>query len=162
MANEDIYDEDDVLANLLQQEGEQTRPVFSESLHARICRAVEQSESVEAPRPAARSRLVRVGLLAAAAATLAIGAFYLIRYDTTPQTAVRPDSTDQRTFGPEPDEDPQTLADEPVNAAVDIGLLVDSTLTKQQWAYLDHDAQLAASMLLDQLPGSITRPEETP
>ncbi len=37
-------------------------------------------------------------------------------------------------------------------AAAEIDALVDSTMVQQQWAYLDHDARLAAEVLLDQLP----------
>jgi hypothetical protein len=59
-----------------------------------------------------------------------------------------------------PDEDLQSPTDVPGNPAVDIGLLVDSTLTDRRWAYLDHDARLAARMLLTQLSPSIVWPEE--
>jgi len=162
MIEKDTRDENGALADLLQQEAEQTRPAFSESLHARICRAVEESSVAELPRPAARPRLVRVGIAAVVAATLAIGVFCLARHGAKPNTVAGPGSTDHDSVAPEPDEDLQPLADMPGNAAVDIGLLVDSTLTNRQWAYLDHDAQLAATMLLDQLPRSIAWPAEEP
>jgi hypothetical protein len=38
------------------------------------------------------------------------------------------------------------------DAAEQLRLLVDSTLSRQQWAYLDHDVQVAARLLLEQLP----------
>jgi hypothetical protein len=33
-----------------------------------------------------------------------------------------------------------------------LGMLVDSTVTAGQWAYLDHDAQVAVRLLMNQLP----------
>jgi hypothetical protein len=33
-----------------------------------------------------------------------------------------------------------------------LGLLVDATLTSQQWAYLDHDARLGAELLIEHVP----------
>jgi len=33
-----------------------------------------------------------------------------------------------------------------------IDALVDSVITAQQWAYLDHDAQVTVKMLADRLP----------
>ncbi|MCX7428334.1 MAG: hypothetical protein NTW96_22230, partial [Planctomycetia bacterium] len=44
------------------------------------------------------------------------------------------------------------LADVSNLAATDVGALVDSTLARKQWAYLDHDARAATEMLLDNLP----------
>jgi hypothetical protein len=156
------------IADRLQYEARQTRPVFSDSLHARICRAVEQDEMAEPLRPAAPQGLFRAGIAATVAATLAVGVLYLVWQGNF--TGARPKPGDLAGAGgqekdivlpkPMPDEDSPSPTDVPANPAVDIGLLVDSTLTNRQWAYLDHDTQLAARMLLDQLPGSIAWPEE--
>lgn len=174
MVEKDRQDESGALADRLRQEAGQARPAFSESLHARICRSVEEADMAEPSRPTARPRLVRVGLAAAVAATLAVGVFSIIGQGIAPNPvtpnpgslvnngATSNGTTDYDIVEPEPDEAFQAPTDVPVNAVVDLGLLVDSTLTNQRWAYLDHDARLAATLLLDQLPGSIAWPAEEP
>ena len=183
MVDKDTHDEKWDLADRLRQEAKQTRPAFSESMHVRICRAVEQNEMAEPPRPATRPRFRRTGITAAVAATLAVGVLYFVWQGNSPSgrfSSGRPFSPDVSvpkpgdivgTAGrekavadaePRPNEDLPSPTDVPSNPAVEIGLLVDSTVANRRWAYLDHDARLAANMLLDQLPGSIAWPEEEP
>ncbi len=158
MVDKDARDEKWDMADRLRHEARQTRPSFSESLHARICRAVEDNAVAEPRRPAAPTLPGRVGIAAAVAATLAVGLLYLAwpNDSSTETVQKRPEMVEPR---PSVDEELQPPTDIPGNPAVDIGLLVDETLSDRRWAYLDHDVQLAASMLLDQLPGSITSPE---
>ena len=169
MVKKDTHEENTALTELLKQEAEQTRPVFSGALHARICRAVDEADMAERPRPVDRRRLVRVIIDVAVVASLVVGVFYLLYQGATPNpitpnpdSMAGPGSTGHGVVEPEPEEDLQTPIDMPVNTVVDIGLLVDSTLTNGRWAYLDHDAQLAANMLLDQLPSSVAWPAEEP
>jgi hypothetical protein len=163
------------MADRLRNEARQTRPAFSESLHARICRAVEASKIAEPPRRVTPSRLGRIGIAAALAASLVVAVSYLVWQGSTPSGPASPrrlmpkpdnlaDLNGQENIVVKPkrrpDEDLQSPTDVPGNPAVDIGLLVDSTLTDRRWAYLDHDARLAARMLLTQLSPSIVWPEE--
>lgn len=169
MVDKDAHDEKWDVADRLRHEAKETRPAFSESLHVRICRAVEQSEMAEPPRTAAAPRLGRAGIVGAVAATLAVAVLYLV-WQGNPTSGPVPKPSDMAGSGGQedvmvelergPDGKLQSPTDVPGNLAVEIGLLVDSTLTNQRWAYLDHDAQLATRMLLDQLPGSIAWPEE--
>jgi hypothetical protein len=169
MVDKDAHDEKWDIADRLRHEAKDTRPAFSESLHVRICRAVEQSEMAEPPRPVALPYSSRGGITAAVAATLAVGVLYLVWQGNSPSGSVPKPGEIVSSAGqekavvnpePRPDEALPSSTDVPGNPAVEIGLLVDSTLTNRRWAYLDHDLQLATRMLLDQLPGSIVWPEE--
>ena len=175
MVDQHAHDEKRVTADRLRNEARQTRPAFSESLHARICRAVEGSKIAEPPRRVAPSRFGRIGITAALAASLVVAVSYLVWQGSTPSGPVSPrrlmpkpanlaDRNGQENIVVEPelgpDEDLQSPTDVPGNPAVDIGLLVDLTLTDRRWAYLDHDARLAARMLLTQLSPSIVWPED--
>ena len=169
MVDKDAHDEKWDIADRLRHEAKETRPEFSESLHVRICRAVEQCEMAEPPRPVALPRFGRPGISAAVAATLALGVLCLVWQGSSPSGSVLKPGKIVGSAGqeealvepePRPNEALPSPTDVPGNPAVEIGLLVDSTLTNRRWAYLDHDAQLAARMLLDQLPGSIAWPEE--
>ena len=177
MVEKNTHDENWDMADRLRHEAKQTRPAFSQSLHARICRAIEQDEMAEPPRPAAPPRFGRAGITAAVAATLAIGVLYLVWQGNSPSGPFSPSGSapnpgdivgsarqEKTIVDPQPraDEDLPSPTDVPGNPVVDIGLLVDATLTNRRWAYLDHDAQLAASMLLNQFPGSIAWPDEEP
>ncbi|OHB83319.1 MAG: hypothetical protein A2V98_08110 [Planctomycetes bacterium RBG_16_64_12] len=171
MVDQGAQDEKKVLADRLRDEASQTRPSFSEALHARICRAVEHRAMAGPPRPARLPRLGRAAIVGAVAASLAVGALYLA-WRGTPQSGPVPKPGDVAGPGrqenvivepaPRANEGLQSPTDVPGNPAVDIGLLVDSTLTNRRWAYLDHDARLGARILLDQLPASLVWPEENP
>ena len=177
MVDKHAHDEERTMADRLQNEARQTRPAFSEALHARICRAVEASKIAEPPRQVAPSRLGRFGIAAALAASLIVAVSYLVWQGSTPSGPASPhrlmtkpdnfaslDGQEDIAVEPEPelgpDEDLQSPTDVPGNPAVDIGLLVDSTLADRRWAYLDHDARLATRMLLTQLSPSIVWPED--
>jgi hypothetical protein len=78
MVDRNADDEWRDIAERLRHEARQTRPAFSESLHARICRAVEQGEMAEPLRPAPLARFRRAGIAAAVATTLAVGVLFLV------------------------------------------------------------------------------------
>jgi hypothetical protein len=177
MVDKHAHDEKRAMADRLRNEARQTRPTFSESLHAKICRAVEGSKIAEPPRRVAPSRLGRIGIAAALAASLVVAVSYLVWQGSTPSGPEFPrrlmpkpdnlaslDGQEDIAVEPDPelgpDEDLQSPTDVPGNPAVDIGLLVDATLADRRWAYLDHDARLAARMLLTQLSPSIVWPED--
>ena len=150
--------EEKALADRLRREALAARPEYSETLHARIGRAVRQRQAAEVPvrrRPAAL-RLLPHGALATVAA---IGVFSAVliawqvidrfgESDTAGGDAVA-ERVDERTDAPV---ELEVLAGLPDRAAEGIDALVASTMVQQRWAYLDHDARLAAQMLLDQLP----------
>jgi hypothetical protein len=51
--------------------------------------------------------------------------------------------------------DPEMITGPAGEAAEQVVMLVDATLTTGQWAYLDHDARVAVDMLVGQLPFDI-------
>jgi len=174
MVDQDTDGPKRALADRLRREAQQTRPAFSESLHARIRDAVAQTEMAEPPRPATARRLGPIRIATAVAATLLIGTLAFVWYaNFRSGTSPKPGEM-ARAGGPEhggqekiivepppgPDEGLPSPTEVPGNPAADIGLLVDATLTRRRWAYLDHDAQLAARLLLDQLPPSLAWPED--
>ena len=63
-----------------------------------------------------------------------------------------PTTTASAHPSPDPLAGLDALADVSNTAAADVGALVDATLARKQWAYLDHDARAATEMLLDNLP----------
>jgi len=151
------------LAERLKHEAEVTRPAFSEALHARICRAVGQCELRELPQPSA-PLLRRPWVWSAIAVTLLLGALLLV-WKTRVPTGPTPEpiGVARRTERePEPAEEAELPTDVIVDVPVDVGVLVDSTLANRRWAYLDHDARLAAQVLIAQLPLDMTSPTEEP
>jgi len=155
-------DDEKALADRLRQEAQETRPAFSESLHSRICRAVEHCEIHKRPRSAIelfRNRWVYM----AVAATLLVGALFVARRLSLPggSTPEKNNVAVEEKTEADPDTDAETPTDVPLDA-VDIGMLVDSTFSRPRWAYLDHDAQLVARMLIDQLPLDMTSPIDEP
>lgn len=161
------------LAERLRSEAEAQRPAFSEELHRRIVDAVAP-RNVRPRTTGGRRTWLAVALVAGVviAATVAVSR-YLDR--ETPEgpvpreTAVAPREKlpspepppqpklpppQRKLPPPQPVEQPRL---DPLDAvaggtAETVGNLVDATLTKSQWAYLDHDARLAADLMLAQLP----------
>jgi hypothetical protein len=146
-------DEERALAERLKGEAQASRPAFSEDLHARICGAVRAGQAgPDRPRDALAGR-ARWAYVALAAACL-VGAAALAWRLTTPAVspANAPDTAKLPAGPSSPPTDLETLTGIPDRTAEHVGALVESTLANQQWAYLDHDARLAADMLLDQFP----------
>ena len=161
-------DDERHLAERLRREAAAERPAFSDELHRRIVEAVGAAKVQ--PGSSGRRRLgPRAWLSAALVASLAGAATVAVsRYldrDEPPgpaprETAVVPPDPAPLPEAPQPkrllppDERPRL---DPLDAvaggtAETVGGLVDATLTRSQWAYLDHDARVAADLVLSQLP----------
>ena len=145
-------DDENVLAESLKRAASASRPAFSESLHARICRAVERGKT-RTSRPAAGARSSRRWLQAAMAAACVLIAC-VVAWWPSDLTGPKPDPLDVNRSVAET-VDPLAPLDELTTATgrtAELGLLaVDYSLTTGRWAYLDHDAQTAARLLIDQL-----------
>ena len=154
-----------VLADRLRAEAARSRPAFSEALHARICRAVQQYRAEEGgtTRAAAGRHCGVRWAVAAVAAAASLGAAILV-WQAAP-SGCGPDIPPSSRLADQSAPDGGRLADAfdfQVDAHTVAGLaasvpsqidaLVDSAVAAQQWAYLDHDAQLALRMLADRLP----------
>jgi len=158
------------LAERLRCEAEAQCPEFSELLHRRIVDALG-ARQVE-PRKDFRSRFgPRTWLVGALVASVAIVATVAISpYLDRRQPPVAPQPKETAVVPPDASQLPQPVRQpearspgaekariDPIDAvaggsAETVGNLVDATLTKSQWAYLDHDARVAADLVLAQLP----------
>jgi len=155
-----LNDEERRLADRLKREAQATRPVFSEAFHARICQSLRQCEA-PVRRPGTQAKLwsapwwLRSGWLPVAiAATLLVGvslvAWWLGR-PPGPEPGVR-EVVIIPAEPPVPGTDPDMITGATARTAEHVGILVDSTVSAGQWAYLDHDARVAFRLLMDQLP----------
>jgi hypothetical protein len=164
MVERKMNKEEKKLADRLKAEARADRPEFSEALHARICQAVQCTET-PAQRPGGFPRLARRWLGATIAALLLIG-FSIVLWragrpshiaegpeDRSPVRVVVPENA--VVDNPVPDSivtDAEPLAVPSVQTAGRLGLLVDSSISAGQWAYLDHDARVVMDMLIGQFP----------
>lgn len=146
-------DEEERLANRLRRDAQATRLAFSEALHARICQAVKRCDP-PVQRRATPSWLQSRWLPVAIAATLLVSislVAWLLNRSTGPAPRLRgPGGAVAQV--PDPVADPDTITRRTAGTAKEVGMLVDSTLSTGQWAYLDHDARVAVQLLMDQLP----------
>lgn len=150
-------DDEKALADCLKREAEASRPAFSEGLHARIRQEVAHGELHSWRRPAARP-LGRRWISAAVAATCVVSAslvaWQLVAWHLSTRSVPEPGPPEVTALVSEP-ADPlaglSAIADV-TDRAEHVGMLVYSSLTTQQWAYLDHDARIATRMLIDQWP----------
>lgn len=140
------------------------RPDFSQALHDRIMQSVRETPPRAARSPVRRRRaswLWMVGSATAAAVAILLAA-WLARGVDPDSTAARPGplvSPAPATDLPDADDTPLAVVAAP--AADRFAALVDATVAGSQWAYLDHDAQLAAGMILNHIPFS-TPETDTP
>ena len=155
--------EEKTLADWLRREAEATRPEFSETLHGRIRRTLEDRKAPARQR-GRTSWPGRRWAYAAVAATLMIGVSLLAWRLSTP-TGPGPGPAQQTATVGDPAQPPAVLS-----PLVDVAGMTDRTtqqvgtlasvLTTQQWAYLDHDARVAMDLLIDQLPFGLTEESE--
>jgi hypothetical protein len=145
---------EDDLGHALRAEADGGRPEFSDTLHARVMESLPSGPVVRQPEYLIerRRRMWLSGLIAAAAAVLvaviAWQAGYFARMSPEhPETANEPTLDPAKVLTASPD-------------GSKVGLMVDNTLTKSQWAYLDHDAKVAANLLMDQLPFHLASAEQ--
>ena len=140
-------DKFDDLEQQLRREAASDRPEFSEALHNQIISAIS-TDAPRSPRAAKRSTNRRWPLTAAAAAVLLVvglATWQFLADNRQQQASLKPDT---------PIQDSQIIAIEAVSRAngAEMGLLVDDALSQSQWAYLDHDARVAADLLINQFP----------
>jgi hypothetical protein len=157
MARPIKIDPQSVLAERLRAEARDSRPVFSEALHARICDAVWQCGVLPAPRRMFR-RSVGLAGVAAIAASLLAAAILL-----GPTRQPPPPLIAGKTPSPAA---PSPVSQTPSTSESGFELVTDLTdrATEQfdslvgaadQWAYLDHDARLVFESLSERLPISL-------
>jgi hypothetical protein len=157
MSQQILPEDETALAQRLRGEAHASRPEFSEQLHARICAAIRMHR----PRSQApRKTSLTLRRWACAAATAACAAGVVLAAGRAFWRAdPRHDLTDRAVAAVEPSAPPdlEALAS---GTAQRWGALVDAAWTTSQWAYLDHDARLAANLLLDQLPLELAASKE--
>ena len=155
MSKRTIRGNERVLADRLRREAEASRPAFSEELHERICLVTNQGDApsrseTASPRPEIPSPRPDRRLWLTAAATLLLAGASLLAWqlnNPNPSVPLTPIdngpiagvSQDLDGFG--------EITDSTAAGA----LLVDSALTTEGWAYLDHDARVATELVLNQL-----------
>lgn len=164
MAEQITREENRALAEALKREAEAMRPEFSEGLHERICVALRQSQARAAPLLVASWR-GRRWISAAVAAVCVIGvslaAWQLIGPSAPVPVPVVPVVEEAKLpEASDPLEGWSEATVEPRRTVQLVGLMVDSNLTVNQWASLNHDARLATRMLIDQLPFDVTGARE--
>jgi len=145
MVNSMLPEEEKVLAGRLRQEAETSRPEFSESLHVRICGAL-QSGKASPQRPATRSRR-RIACACAAVACLVVAlvAAWQLAGPHVPET----DPGNATPIAQTPEQLGELYA---LSGPSDAGTLGDPALPSQDWAYLGHDARVVTQLLIEQLP----------
>ena len=164
------------LADRLRQEARQSRPEFSEELHTRICRAVEDARGRPLPLEMATGRPPARWLLAAAIAAcvlLAVAAVWQMQDSTSwlkrrapavvQHSSPNSSGTSVVSTPTSVKSDPAVASssDEDLEAIADLAVLVTdgvvrSSLVNRRWGYLDDDFRLAVEFINDRFPWSDT------
>jgi hypothetical protein len=146
----------------LRQEALDGRAEFSDAVHQRLCETIRRCDV--APSPAADEPILirRVSLgwpVAATAACLIVAAtigWQVFRNARNPRPpsdlpqVVRAPAVGSEPVPPSAEFRPVPAAHYP--APGEIVALVDSTMTSSQWAYLEHDAQVAWKLFAEAVP----------
>jgi len=157
----------DPLAQRLRDEAEQAPMVFSESLHRRVWESV-QRQIAERPLPVVRAEAHRRARLVL---TLTAAAVLLLVCGVPPWRAAssrRAESPLAQTdasqgAGPKvPGSGLVLLPESAHRAAQEVDRLVDVIVASQRWASLDHDAELALSMVARAVPLGRSRTPAAP
>jgi len=163
MNDHESPEHEDRLRARLSDEAAAERPEFSAALHERIMESVRQSPQAAAAPIRGWRRIAPKILIAASAvaATVVLALWFAQSADErsraerpAPPPAPRevsPESRPEPAIGP-PGVDESSLAVAPTPDADGLTALVDATFAGSQWAYLDHDARLAADMVLSHFP----------
>ena len=158
MSYHELPEEERRLLARLTVEAADERPEFSQTLHDRIMQSVREASPIVV-RHARRRTILRRWVAGSAAAVALLLAVWLVRGVDRHSTAEAPVPHADGPLIPDPgiaaphDDQRETALTAVVPPAADrLTALVDATFSGSQWAYLDHDAQLAASMVLDHLP----------
>lgn len=155
MSKRTIRSNERVLADRLRREAEASRPAFSEELHERICLVIERGDApsplkMPSSPPEIPSRPKRRLWLTVAATLLLAGTSLLawqLSNSNTPGPVTAIDDGSIAMISQDLDGFSE-MTDNTMAGA----LLVDSALTTEGWAYLDHDARMATGLVLNQLP----------
>lgn len=163
MDNRIPANDDERLAQRLRHEAMLERPVFSASLHERICEAVQQQSvpGTKIRRPRLSRHTIRWVAAAAVAASLLIA--MLAWRANRPDANVGNSGEQQIAQVPSVVPTPQPLVEEVAPAARvaheltwEVPAFVDATIAAGRWAYLDHDALLTLEMIASRFPLEIT------
>lgn len=168
MVEQILPDDHKILADRLKHEAEASRPAFSETLHARIVQTLEQASQqheTQPPPPPARSWWREPWLLTVAAAVCLV-ITSLAAWRLAVWSGPRPDPIGGAAVVPSTPDDSvpalDALVEMPDGTARRVGTYVDLELRDRRWAYLDHDARLAAELLMDQLPLDLLASNDEP
>lgn len=158
MSYHELPEEERRLLARLTVEAADERPEFSQTLHDRIMQSVREA-SPTVVRLARRRTVLRFWMAGSAAAVALLLAVWPGRGVDRHSTAEAPVPHADGPVVPDPgtaalhdDQRKTALTTVVPPAAGRLTALVDATFSGSQWAYLDHDARLAASMVLDHLP----------
>jgi len=172
MNTQDHNQDDYRLIRQLQREARRSRPVFSESLHARILTAVRAVSlphaAVDGRRPSEFRRPLISWTVAATASIALAAALAFLLNDLRPATSdavvimqtpgvggfgQNADSVPSQSVPPgSGSEDLDATAEEVARSAADISDWVVSAASENQWAGLDRDAQAALAAVAAPLP----------
>ena len=157
------------LAERLRREAVASRPAFSEELYQRICLVIEQDDPPSPPREQPSRSGGRVWM--ALAATLLLAGTVLLAWRLNSPEIAPPQVAQPKITQPENSANDTSLAlmsqeldglSDVTQRTADGALRMDSALTTEGWAYLDHDARLATELVLDQLPLDMLASSEDP
>lgn len=153
MSESDSQDPEARLRHRLSSEAADDRPAFSDALHERIMKSLQDRPPVT---PSSITRGRRASWWLAVAATAAVVAFAVwLRQESGFQPRTNPQLRREAVVTVEPAE-PNVVDDLLTVMELPLGdgamELVDSTFTGPQWAYLDHDVKVATNMVRDYIP----------
>lgn len=161
MTRDRLPERNQVLAARLRCEARESQPAFSEELHARICRALEQAEGARPPE----RRLAagwRSAVYAALAASLTVAAaLSVVAWRWSPPSPPQPDRSEaaaRPVRSPHPG-DLSLLSEVADQAFQQVAVWAEADPGSQLLAQLDRDARVAAELLLDQVPIALARSE---
>lgn len=145
------------LARRLRAEAAADRPDFSEGLHARIMASLPADRpAIDAGRPRpVRGRRWLAGSLSAAMLMAGVVIGWHVRGMGVGQTAAP-----KETAVAESDTPLAAMGAVRYAGGAEVGRMIDEGFARSQWAYLDHDARLAAELIMDQLPLELAFAEE--
>lgn len=153
----------------LRREAQTARPEFSETLHEKIWRAVQQCKApseVTAFNVARAPRPLRWGLAVATAASLLLAVFAWQAAENQAQlSSAVPRNTNEEKTRPstnvDEDSDLQRVAELTGGATETVDTWLDAALAEQRWAYLDHDAKAILEAVTSGLPFSLASIESS-
>jgi len=157
---QDLDATDRDLVDRLRADAEAARPEFSAELHDRICARLdttERSDVLDAPPDTRVARWWARRAWWSMAALLTIATTIVIVWSNR-----APDVTKSTSLTPDPLAGLETLASASGDAVTDIGAAVASVLAFDPWEDLEHDARVAADLLLDQLPLGLLESRDSP